>query len=110
MTVYHHDRHEHQLIKYGLNQGQWQLLLKAMPVCPACRKPWSSTRLPCVDHRHADGLVRGLLCTSDNYDIGTHHDNAEWFARVAGYLAQPPAVTVLGEVWVPGSIGEHRAH
>ena len=27
----------------------------------ACRKPFSSTRLPCIDHRHEDGLDRGLL-------------------------------------------------
>lgn len=103
------DRHERTLRKYNLTEEQWHALLEACHHhCPGCRKPFSSTRLPCVDHDHVEGLVRGLLCTSCNYAVGERHDDAGWFERIAAYLHSPPAVAIIGEVFVPGSIGAFR--
>jgi hypothetical protein len=96
--------------KYGLTEEQWhRLLLACRSHCPLCVKPFSSTRLPCVDHDHVSGLVRGLVCTACNYELGTHHDNAEWFSRCADYLNHPPSLHEGIVVYVPGSIGEFRA-
>jgi hypothetical protein len=95
--------------KYGLTAEQWNKLWDSQHGrCFICRKLFSSTRLACVDHEHEEGLIRGLLCTNCNYDLGLHHDNIEWFQRAAVYLAAPIAVDVLGTLYVPGSIGEER--
>jgi hypothetical protein len=96
--------------KYGLDIEKWNKLWEAQHGrCFICRKPFSATRLACVDHDHVEGLIRGLLCTPCNYDLGTHHDNIDWFQRAAVYLASPIAVDVLGTLYVPDSIGAHRA-
>lgn len=92
---------------YGLSEQQWQALIESGK-CPLCLKLYASNRLPAADHRHVDGLVRGALCVSCNYDLGVHHDNAGWLRRAADYLDNPPALALIGEVYVPGSIGEHR--
>jgi len=110
MSLAAKDRHERQLKRYNLTEVQFEALLEACHHhCPACAKPFSSTRLPCVDHCHETGLVRGLLCTSCNYAVGERHDNGDWFMRVAQYLVTPPAPAIIGNVYVPGSIGEFRS-
>lgn len=44
----------------------------------------------CVDHNHATGEIRGLLCHFCNSLLGRFNDNAaqitEWAARIAQYL------------------------
>lgn len=96
--------------KYGLTVEQWNKLWDHQQGrCFICRKPFSSNRLACVDHEHTEGLIRGLLCTDCNYQLGLHHDNLDWFQRAAVYLDYPTAVDVLGTLYVPNSIGAHRA-
>jgi len=73
--------------------------------CCLCRKRFSRTRLWVLDHRHMDGLVRGVPCSPCNEKLGVHHDDAGWFARAAEYLDSPPALAVIGEHYVPGSLG-----
>lgn len=110
MSLAAKDRHERLLKKYNLTEEQWSALITSCNNhCPACCKKFSSTRLPCVDHNHETGLVRGLLCTACNYAVGERHDEADWFARIAVYLNNPPAPAVIGEVYVPHSIGAFRA-
>jgi hypothetical protein len=94
------------LRKYNLNLEQWQLMFKKQKgLCFICLKPFSSKRLPCVDHEHATGLVRGLLCTPCNDSIGFMHDNAGWLHRAAQYLDHPPAPLLGVRVYVPDSPG-----
>ena len=38
-------------------------------LCAICHKP-QTTRKLAVDHDHESGLIRGLLCTRCNCDIG----------------------------------------
>jgi hypothetical protein len=73
--------------------------------CCLCRKKFSRTRLLALDHRHYDGLVRGVPCSPCNERLGINHDDAGWFARAAAYLDSPPAVDVIGVHYVPGSLG-----
>lgn len=76
--------------------------------CCLCRKKFSRTRLLALDHRHEDGLVRGVPCSPCNERLGINHDDAGWFARAAAYLDTPPALAVIGEHYVPGSLGASR--
>jgi hypothetical protein len=40
----------------------------------------------CVDHDHANGNVRGLLCNACNTAIGLFEEDVERFATAAAYL------------------------
>lgn len=40
----------------------------------------------CVDHDHATGVVRGILCTKCNMAIGNLNDDLELVMRAADYL------------------------
>jgi hypothetical protein len=62
--------------------------------CAICQRPMKQ---PNVDHRHTDGLIRGLLCMTCNKGLGYLKDNVENLLRTISYLANPPAVQALGE-------------
>lgn len=99
-----HERHERTLRKYGLNEEQWGIMWDHFGGhCPICRKPFGSTRLPCVDHDHVSGRIRGLLCTACNYWLGEMHDNAAKLRRAADYLDN--SEWHWGDWFVPGSPG-----
>ena len=53
-------------------------------VCAICRKPPKYGRLH-VDHDHAAGGVRELLCHGCNHGLGYIEDMA-WMERAASYL------------------------
>lgn len=96
--------------KYGINRAQYDTLvnrwtLSGKRVCPLCEKPFSHDRLPAVDHRHCDGLVRGVICTQCNDKLGYDHENDGWYERAARYLRMPPAPFLIGRVYVPDSPG-----
>jgi hypothetical protein len=110
MTMTDHrqaDRVARQLRKYGITEEQYEAQLQAQGNrCPLCTKVFSSTRLPAIEHRHTDGLWRGITCIPCNFEMGAHHDKADWFRRVADYLDNPPAET--WHHYIPGSLGASR--
>jgi hypothetical protein len=109
MMTAEHDRYQRIKRKYGIDEIQWHRLWDALRGhCPLCLKPFSSSRLACVDHNHETGLVRGLICSPCNYAIGERHDDAGWFRRAADYLDNPPSIHEHVVVYVPGSIGAAR--
>jgi hypothetical protein len=52
---------------YGITLEQRAAMLKKQRgKCPICKRKFSKKLLPHVDHNHATGKVRGLLCSTDN--------------------------------------------
>ena len=84
--------HDRRVVKvYGLTAGRYDELLAAQGgtcALPRCSASGKRQRLA-VDHDHATGEVRGLLCGPHNYQLvgkfaGDLHD-------AIAYLADPPA-------------------
>lgn len=75
--------------KYGISQTEWQSLWNQQQgLCGVCRciltpPPDYHTS---VDHCHATGRVRGLLCTACNTGLGHFKDNAQNMLKAAMYI------------------------
>jgi hypothetical protein len=84
----------HLMRTYGLSLEQYNVMLAAQQgVCKICCKPddrtWKKGRqyAPlCVDHDHATGRVRGLLCNKCNVAIALLKDSIENLRRAMTYL------------------------
>ena len=61
-------------------------------ICPKhCPSTGSAYEILHVDHDHATGLVRGLLCMACNQTLGRVADDVSLLLSMATYLAGPPA-------------------
>jgi len=83
-----------RLRKHGLTpEGYWSLLDQQQGVCALCgtadpgKAGGSDERAFAVDHCHASGKVRGLLCHRCNRGLGYFRDHPEVLARAATYVA-----------------------
>ncbi len=74
--------------KYGLTPDGYKSLFNAQNgKCWICGKPPGKRRLA-VDHDHATGTVRGLLCHNCNIGLGNFHDNTAHLLRAVEYLSR----------------------
>ena len=81
--------------KYGITREQFFLLLTSQdgkcgnPGCrvgtPGGRGAWH------VDHDHATGKIRGLLCSDCNLALGQLKDDPQRILGLRSYLEAPPA-------------------
>lgn len=72
--------------RYGLTHDDYQKLYeKQAGVCALCLDRPASD----VDHDHATGVVRGLLCRACNLGIGMFGENIDRIKRVIVYLSTP---------------------
>lgn len=85
--------HEKRVQKvYGLKPGQyWEIYRFQGDLCAICRRATGASRNLSVDHSHATGLARGLLCRPCNDLLGLARDDPMFFVRAAQYLNNPPA-------------------
>lgn len=93
--------------KYGMTIGQYQTMLAEQGgVCACCKKAEThmhkkSGKLKdlAVDHDHASGRVRGLLCFNCNQGIGRLQDDPALLRAAAAYLErhQAPATGSVAE-------------
>ena len=79
--------------------------------CAICKKPVQpgKPRLA-VDHRHACGLLRGLLCWRCNRSLAVFEDNVAKLEAAIIYLLNPPFTIVFGSerYAAPGRIGTRK--
>lgn len=78
---------------YGLKPGDYDKIYAVQGGrCPICQRATGKAKRLAVDHNHATGEVRGLLCGHCNEKIvGYLRDDPKAFARAIDYLLNPPA-------------------
>lgn len=80
-----------RLARYGLPPAAFQLLWEQQQGCCAiCTASFDGKEYR-IDHDHATGAVRGILCVPCNTGIGLLQDSPEVLDQAAQYLLQPPA-------------------
>jgi hypothetical protein len=79
--------------RYGLTEDQFHAMEAAQDGrCAICGKK----RRLVVDHCHASGKVRGLLCSPCNLAVG-FMESAGWLQSAQAYLLDHPAALALGD-------------
>lgn len=74
---------------YGLTKEAWQeLFISQGECCAICKTYDASGRLWHVDHDHATGAVRGILCHGCNTGLGGFKDNPEALSSAINYLVK----------------------
>lgn len=77
----------HALRKFGLTEGSYEILLTRQGgCCDICKKPEKFKKRLAVDHDHATGKVRGLLCQDCNTSLGKFGDSVEILRNAVAYL------------------------
>lgn len=73
---------------YGIEAGEYERMYQAQDgKCAICRWATGKSRRLAVDHDHATGRVRGLLCSPCNRYLGYVRDNPDAYRRAAAYLS-----------------------
>lgn len=73
---------------YGITAEQYDdLLAEQWELCALCSEPRQKGFRLAVDHDHATGKVRGLLCHRCNVALGRAETVPGWTERAAKYLA-----------------------
>jgi hypothetical protein len=71
--------------RYGVDETQYQLMCEEQHwLCAICGNP--STRNLHVDHDHATGKIRGLLCGPCNHGLGMFRDDPKRLRAAIRYL------------------------
>lgn len=88
---------------YGLSGEQYDRLYEEQGGrCYICQRANGRSKRLAVDHDHATGAVRGLLCKMCNRDVLGHlRDSTDALKRAIDYLENPPAVRLFGEIRAP---------
>ncbi len=87
------------MTNFGITSEEYFAILEAQGgVCALCNRATGASKRLAVDHDHRTGLIRGLLCSTDNAKVLGHaRDEIEFFERCIDYLTNPPAFRVIGE-------------
>lgn len=76
--------------------------------CFICQRATGARKKLSVDHCHATGYTRGLLCLPCNRNILGHaRDDIAFFERCIEYLKNPPAEAVIGKRVAPIHLKEN---
>ena len=80
-------------IRHGITVEEYDRMLRAQHgVCAICRQPPMGTtpnnRRLHVDHDHATGVRRGLLCSTCNRGVGHFYDDPALLRSAATYLEE----------------------
>jgi hypothetical protein len=90
---------------YDLTAEEYEALFELQGrACAICGQKPRTQRLA-VDHDHATGAVRGLLCSRDNHEtLGGAHDNVDRLRAAVAYLDSPP----MSGNWTPPRPNKRR--
>jgi hypothetical protein len=100
------DRRSYLKRTYGMTVEDYDRMLEAQGgVCAICREPRPEERTLHVDHDHATGEIRGLLCFRCNNAIGDLRESAELACSLAEYLDRDDALAALARARVEALIG-----
>ena len=94
-------RASHLRLKYGITEEQYdELLAKQAYCCAICdrRAIDFKTRLA-VDHDHATGEIRGLLCAYCNHRVVGRHRDPILLRKIACYVEQGTGLFVPKKVY-----------
>jgi hypothetical protein len=84
--LYGGSRHYHLTRRYGIGAKDVERLIAEQgDVCAICKRPDPEH----VDHDHADGAVRGVLCFNCNGGLGQFRDDVEFLSAAIEYLQRP---------------------
>jgi hypothetical protein len=73
--------------QFGITQDDYDMMYDAQDgLCAICHRACVSGRKLAVDHDHATGRVRGLLCGNCNQALGKANDNPALLREMATYL------------------------
>lgn len=87
------------MARYGITPEQYWALYEAQGgTCYICQRATGKVRKLAVDHDHATGYVRGLLCKPCNSVLAHFRDDLTTVRRLNTYLTWPPAHYVIGKV------------
>jgi len=93
-------RERHLIRKYGVTLADYDAMLQAQDgKCAICQAPEAAQFKGVfhVDHCHASGAVRGLLCRGCNHMLGVVGDDPTKLLRAVTYLKGPQvAAEVIG--------------
>lgn len=83
--------------RYGIGGAEYLAILEVQGGrCFICQRATGATKRLAVDHDHATGEVRGILCGPCNRGVVGHlRDDVDAARRVVEYLVSPPARRVL---------------
>jgi len=90
----------HRRRSYGVEPEEYERMVAAQRnLCAVCRNPETATRRGAVktlavDHDHATGRVRGLLCGRCNTALGLLKDDHVTVASLFRYLTVPTSSSV----------------
>lgn len=85
-----------QVRPYGIDVETYLLLFHMQSgVCAICSSPPPRSRPLYIDHCHATGRVRGLLCPSCNTRLGKAQDDPERFPEAAAYLSETSTLALI---------------
>lgn len=77
--------------KYGLSPEDYSGMVEEQAGrCAICGGSPAPQKRLVVDHCHASGAVRGLLCGPCNSGLGQFHDNQDRLRAAISYLEAPP--------------------
>ena len=78
-------RDQQLLSQYGITREEHDQMREGQSdKCAICKEAF--TKAPHVDHCHAEGHVRGLLCNSCNVGLGHFRDNPTILQQAINYL------------------------
>lgn len=92
------DNHNHLQANFGLTVEQFeQLCEKGGSPCQICKRPERQKRRISLDHDHATGRLRGILCSKCNTLLGYADDDPSLLESAASYLRTADLGVILSK-------------